>query len=457
MTYFKLIIGFECGVDKSVCPLGYPEYCLRCISKKFIETHFLVDVLKITEQDSEERRLEMNYRYIWRKYHDILNIRHIIILSKKGLPMFNMAVGDQPINATLLSGFIQANVIFSSEGLPRSEKKPPSSIKISRKFYEFQYKDFNILLRDGKLCRICLILDESASNNLKELLSNFTEIFEEIYKEDIFKFDKIGDSGIFDHVKKLIEKTFEVNLIYPQILSAQIPPRIINNFSLIQRALYEYIKDLIKERPYFFIPNILNYTSRILGVISKEEILWNMYQMVRDNLVMATDLEFQRDEIQVREQEKQEREYELKKILEIKDVQEIELESKKISVEEARKKIKLYQKKAEIAEKNFVYQEALNEYQKALTYAKAKEENFKTEIGKIAFKILEIIKLNKEIELKFAIEQANKFEKKKNYILALKFLFQVKDIIASENIKGDNERKIQKLNLRIKRLQNLLR
>ncbi|GAH95086.1 unnamed protein product, partial [marine sediment metagenome] len=39
-----------------------------------------------------------------------------------------------------------------------------------------------------------------------------------------------------------------VNLIYPQTLSAQIPANIIDNFSLIQKAVFEYSNDLLKER-----------------------------------------------------------------------------------------------------------------------------------------------------------------------------------------------------------------
>jgi hypothetical protein len=54
-------------------------------------------------------------------------------------------------------------------------------------------------------------------------------------------------------------------------------------------------------------------------------------------------------------------------------------------------------RKAEIAEKNTVNQETLNEYQKALNYAR--EFNLENEISDISVKISEIIKLNNEIEL----------------------------------------------------------
>jgi len=455
LTYFKLVLGYECGVDKSVCPLGYPDYCPRCIFKKFKNAEFIIDKIETLEQDSDIKRQEMNYRYIWKKYKDILNIRHIIILSNNGVPIYNMAVGDFPIDAALLSGFIQANILFSSEKLAISDKKRTSQDTYDRNFYEFQYKDFNILLRNGKFCRICLILDNSASSNLRELLSHFVDIFEKIYGDKLKEFEKTGNLEFFKSVKKLIEKMFEVNLIYPQTLSAQIPPNIVDNFSLIQQAVFEYSNDLLKEKPYFFIPNILDTTARILGTIPREEILWNIYQMLRHNLILSKDLQFQRNELDIRKQKKKEREFEIRKILEKKELIEIVNESTLISIEEAHQKMNFYLKKAEVAKKNSAYQEALNEYEKALVYAK--RYNAQAEIGKISFQILEVLNLNKEIELEFAKDQSTKAEKKKDFIKTLKYLFEIKDILTAEFDNEKNEKKLIKLNQHIKKIQNLLR
>ncbi len=455
MTYFKLVLGYECGVDKSVCPLGYPDYCPRCIFKKFKNAEFIIDKIETLEQDSDIKRQEMNYRYIWKKYKDILNIRHIIILSNNGVPIYNMAVGDFPIDAALLSGFIQANILFSSEKLAISDKKRTSQDTYDRNFYEFQYKDFNILLRNGKFCRICLILDNSASSNLRELLSHFVDIFEKIYGDKLKEFEKTGNLEFFKSVKKLIEKMFEVNLIYPQTLSAQIPPNIVDNFSLIQQAVFEYSNDLLKEKPYFFIPNILDTTARILGTIPREEILWNIYQMLRHNLILSKDLQFQRNELDIRKQKKKEREFEIRKILEKKELIEIVNESTLISIEEAHQKMNFYLKKAEVAKKNSAYQEALNEYEKALVYAK--RYNAQAEIGKISFQILEVLNLNKEIELEFAKDQSTKAEKKKDFIKTLKYLFEIKDILTAEFDNEKNEKRLIKLNQHIKKIQNLLR
>ena len=174
--------------------------------------------------------------------------------------------------------------------------------------------------------------------------------------------------------------------------------------------------------------------------------------MIREDVIIWADLEFQRKELESKEEDIQKREYVIQKIMEIKDLDEIIFECQDMNEVAAMKKVNSLLKKGEIAEKDVAYQEALNEYQKALTYAK--EFNMETIIGKISFKILEIIKLNKEVELKFALEQASKSEKRKDYVVALKYLFQIKENLSSQNEDNKRDKQLQRINSRIKKLQN---
>ena len=174
--------------------------------------------------------------------------------------------------------------------------------------------------------------------------------------------------------------------------------------------------------------------------------------MIRENIIIWKNLEFQGQEVESKKQEKQKREHIIQNFMEIKDLEEIVFECHDMSIEDAHKKINSSMKKGEIAEKNAAYQEALFEYQKALNYAK--EFNMEIEIEDISFKILEIIKLNKKVELNFAMEQANKSEKRRDYVIALKYLFQIKDILTSENEDVNKDKQLQKLNNRIRRIQN---
>lgn len=446
MTYFKLIAGFDCGVDKSVCQSGYPANCFNCLTKKFNDASIFMDLIETVEQHSEQKKKEMLYKYIWKKYQDISIIRHVIILSKTGLPAFNMAVGDLPIDASLLSGFIQANVAFSSEDLTLMDRINPE-----KKFYEFEYKNFNILLCNGRISRICLIVEKKPSNSLKEMLSDFTDIFEVNYKDEIIEFENRGDLNLLDGVKSLVEKTLEVILVYPLTISSRIPPDLIEHFSIVQEGIYECGKDLLKGEPNFFITTLIDFTSKLLGVISKEEILWNIYQMVRENIIIWESLEFQRQELESKRQAKQKREGVVQKIMERKDLQEIIFECQDMNADKACIKINSILKKGEIAEKNAAHQEALNEYQKALTYAK--EFNMEKEIGQIQLKISELVKINKNVELNFALEQVNKAEKKKDYVIALKYLFQIRDLLSVEVDKEKYDKLLQKTVQRIQKLQ----
>jgi hypothetical protein len=247
-------------------------------------------------------------------------------------------------------------------------------------------------------------------------------------------------------------------MIYPLTLSTQIPPNVFENFPLIQKAIYEFSKDLLKEQPYFFISTVLETTSKILGVFSKEEILWNFYQMMRENIIVRIKSDHQEEELDIKKQKEKEREHVIQNIFELKKAEDIIFESFDMSIEDARKKLNAALKKAEIAEKNLTYQEALNEYQKALTYAK--EFNMEPEIAKISSKVLEIKKLNKYIELDSAMEQANKAEKKKDYVIALKYLFQVIDMFNSENFENDekmNEKMLHKIEQKIEKIRTYLR
>ncbi|MFX1524161.1 MAG: hypothetical protein ACFFCC_11690 [Promethearchaeota archaeon] len=447
MTHFKLVSGIDCGIDKSVCENGYPDNCFNCLSKRFSEANIFIDIYEVVEQQSEQKRREMLYKHIWRKYQDILSIRHVIILSKGGVPAFNMAVGDLPIDPSLIAGFIQANVVFSGEELTLIDKINPE-----KNFYEFEYKNFHLLLKVGTLCTPCLILDRRASGNLRESLSNFADILEGDYEDELQEFDKTGDINILTPVKNLVEKLFEVTIIYPLTLSTQIPPDLFENLTPIQKAVYETCKDLLKDEDFFFILNLINTTSKLLGVISKEEILWNIYQMIREDVIIWADLEFQRKELESKEEDIQKREYVIQKIMEIKDLDEIIFECQDMNEDTAMKKVKSLLKKGEIAEKDAAYQEALNEYNKALTYTK--EFNMERMIGKISFKILEIIKLNKEVELNFALEQASKSEKRKDYVVALKYLFQIKEDLISQDEDDKRDKQLQRINSHIKKLQN---
>ncbi|MFX1316678.1 MAG: hypothetical protein ACFE9T_12505, partial [Promethearchaeota archaeon] len=141
-------LQFNCGYTKKKCT-KYPKNCVPCIKNRLKKLGFEMDTnLEIIELDSEERRLKLERETIWQRFLDVLNIKTIIIMDKEsGLTLLNYDVSGVDIDAELLSGFIQANIIFSESGEVSTEK---GKSLYEYHFYEFQYKNFNIMLKYGR-------------------------------------------------------------------------------------------------------------------------------------------------------------------------------------------------------------------------------------------------------------------------------------------------------------------
>jgi len=172
--------------------------------------------------------------------------------------------------------------------------------------------------------------------------------------------------------------------------------------------------------------------------------------LMKENIIVQS-LEFQKKALKDTQQKKEERENIIQKLMEMKNLEDIIFESHQMTPDMALLKIDTLIKKGEIAEKNDAYQEALNEYQTALNYAK--EFFLEEKINEISSKILEIIKINKDVELNYAILQANRAEWKKNYVIALKYLFLINDALSAENRDGIHDKQLNKINKKIKKIQ----
>ena len=51
------------------------------------------------------------------------------------------------------------------------------------------------------------------------------------------------------------------------------------------------------------------------------------------------------------------------------------------------------------------------------------------------------------------MKQAGRSESKGDYVIALKYLFQIQDLLTDENHNGEYDKQLQKLNRRIKKIQ----
>jgi tetratricopeptide (TPR) repeat protein len=457
MVYFQISrIGFNCGYDKNECN-KYPDYCMECVKIRIREFGFEIDDdIKVYEMDSEEKRIQMFRDLIWQKFLDVLNIKHILLMTKNsGLPILNYPISGAGINVGLLTGFIQANITFSESG---DTSNNISNFAIDHQFYEFHYKTFNILLKNGEFIRICLILDDSASASLRILVSEFLNEYEMKYRDKLIKNIKTGALDFDDTIDFIID-TFNVKLVFPMILTHTFLPNFMEsiNKNYIQKAIIDFAKELLISKPFFFIYNLLNKVKNIVN-IDANIILYEIYQLLEKNIIIPTTIETVETTVKDFQETHALRIANNELISHIiandNAINELKENAKNMDGEEANKLIDHFIKKAKIAEKALAYIEAQKEYEKALYLATG--FNYKKEIGKISFMVLELDKKFKEMELDYAQNAGEKAEKRKDYIKAIRHYQKVLKILKEFSIFYDNDTKIKKMKKKITKLQKLI-
>ncbi|MFX1366622.1 MAG: hypothetical protein ACFFCE_16790 [Promethearchaeota archaeon] len=454
MVNFKIDqLGFNCGKTKEKCP-KYPKYCYECIKNTLRKQGFVIDSnLTVFNVDSDERRIKVEQDLIWRKFSDVLNIRHIIIIDKEsGLALLNYPVSGEEINADLLSGFIQANITFSE-----SHKESNKSVYSAKdhKFYEFQYQNFNILLKDGETIRLCLMLDNKASEFIRTKVSHFISEFEEIFKQELSNFRSAG-LFIYKNMIDYIVNLFEIRLVFPMILTQSIPPNIMEgiNQNQIQKAIFNFAKELLLEKSFFFINNLLNRVKKIVNLEARV-ILYQIYQLVENKIFIPTKLETavsNLEKIQESQDEKVEKYKPISSIIIKKsDFGDLKEQIEEMDLSAAVDIIKESIKKGKVAEKALNYQEGEREYKKALFLAK--EFNLKSEIDGISEILIKLDKEVKQIELDFIIEAGENAEKNGDYINSIQHYQKALKILEDFLIYNISDSRIKKLKRKIIKLR----
>ncbi|MFX1303754.1 MAG: hypothetical protein ACFE9X_10380 [Promethearchaeota archaeon] len=454
MVYFEIDqLGFNCGKIKEKCS-KYPKFCMDCVKNKLKQLGFEIDSnLKVFEVDSYERRLQMERELIWRKFLDVLNIRHVIIIDKdSGLTLLNYPVSGEEINADLLSGFIQANITFS-ESHKGSYKSSPSAR--NHKFYEFQYQNFNILLRNGEFIRLCLMLDHKASENMRTQVLQFIPEFEEIFNQELQNFRNAGMFYYKNMVDYIID-ILEIKLVFPMKLAHSITPKDLEsiNQNQLQKAIYNIAKELLISKSFFFINNLLNRVKKIVN-LDANVILFQIYQLVENKTIIPTKLEAAVSNIEMIQEARDEKIAKYKPISSI-IITDSDLENLKEKVEDmdessANKMIKELIKKGKAAEKSLAYQVGEHEYKKALFLAR--EFNLKTEMDRISKLLLDLDKQVKQIELDFTLKAGENAEKSGDKINSIHYYQKALKILESFLIYNISDSRIKKLKKKIIKLR----
>ncbi|MFW9968968.1 MAG: hypothetical protein ACFFDF_02125 [Candidatus Odinarchaeota archaeon] len=457
MVYFQISpIGFDCGTDKNDCE-NYPDFCKECVKNQLEKFGLNLNYnLKFTIIDSEEKRIQMFQDLIWQKFLDVLNIKHILLMAKEsGLALIDYPISGSGVNTELLTGFIQANITFSeSSNIPNGDEIQENI----HQFYEFQYETFNILLKNGQFIRICLVLDRKASDSLKNLVTEFLSDYESKY------LDKIGahtTKGImhFEDTLDFIIDIFNVKLVFPMILTHTLLPEqltaIIKN--PIQKAIIDFAKTLLDTKSFFFIINLIDEVQKIVH-IDAYKILYEIYKLIEKKIILPTAIETVEDTINNFQESRAVRLANNELISSITTnndaFNDLKEKAKHMEEEEVESLINTFIRKAETAEKGLAYKEAQKEYELALYLASGFD--YKEEVGRISFMILELDKKIKELDLEYALKMGEKAEKKKDYIKAINYYQQGLKILNDVQDINGNESQIKKLNKKISNLQKHL-
>ncbi|MHA2037153.1 MAG: hypothetical protein ACW972_00340 [Promethearchaeota archaeon] len=457
MVYFQISrIGFDCGLDKDSCK-DYPGYCSECVIKQLKK--YSLDVnqnIKVTLIDSEEKRIQMVQDLIWQKFLDVLNIKHIVLTAKKsGLLAIDYPISGAGVDIPLLTGFIQANISFSESGNVQDNSTNGGQ---ESQFYEFQYHNFSILLKNGKFLRICLVLDHKASDTLKTLISEFLNEYEARYLDKISTLVRKGRLDL-DSTLDFIIDTFNIQLVFPMILTHTFLPEVVESIekNFIQKAIIDLAKSLLVSKQFFFIINLVDEVQKIVHIESNR-ILYEIYRLIEQKIIIPTTIETAEDKISTFQESQAARIANnelISPIIANEDaINELKEKAKHMNEDEIVSSLNSFIKKAELAEKGLAYKEALKECEKALFLATGFD--MKEAIGRISFMILELDKKNKELELEYALKIGEKAEKKKDYIKAINYYKECLAILRKDGIFEDTESRIKKLEKRLTSLQKQL-
>ncbi|MBY9017295.1 MAG: hypothetical protein KGD66_00540 [Candidatus Lokiarchaeota archaeon] len=451
MVYFIINgLGFNCRNDKRTCA-NKDISCRICIINKLKEMGFEITTnLKILRIISDDKRQEMERDSIWQKFLDVLNIKYVLIMdNESGLSLLNYPVSSAEIDASLLSGFIQANITFS-ESSEVSGNMPESIIE--HHFFEFQYKDFNILLKNGEFIRICFILDHKASLHMKSNVDQFLDIFEDTFNDNFIALRETGlfnDEGMNDY----IIDSFNIDLVFPMTLTYAIPPELLDqiNENRVQKAIYELAKEALSDKSFFYINTLLNKVKKIVH-IQLNVVLYEIYQLLEKKIIVTMPLEAILSNLENKQDTSQKREIKIQPLssMIINDEDLVKLKSKIQNLDESAGKeiIKEIMKKGKSAEH---YQSAEKEYKKAVLLSR--EFKFKEEEKRASRLLFKSEKKMKEIELEFSIETGDKSEKNKDYIKAIHNYQNAIKIMEENLIYSVSDPRIKKLKRKILKLR----
>ncbi len=212
------------------------------------------------------------YQAIADTFSDVANLNRLLVLHKEsGICVFD-PFAEESQDATLVAGFLQAISTFGhdlgdSPGLADESED-------ARTLRELQYEGFRILINDGRFVRVALVLSGTPSDQLRNRLETFTDVFEKRYKADFEHWE--GRVDQFNSAADLVEEVFLISLRHPHSLAPRKPRGV--QLNSIESDIHKLSKELTKDREYIFLGQILS-TYLAAAKTDKLEALMSIYQL----------------------------------------------------------------------------------------------------------------------------------------------------------------------------------
>ncbi|TES94069.1 MAG: hypothetical protein E3J90_13290 [Promethearchaeota archaeon] len=163
----------------------------------------------------KRRRRIVSLKALYQKLSDVENMQYVLILTKDGgIPCYSKSLADVPIDESLISGFLSAISTFGKE-IGAKIQEGEGGLE------ELSYRQFKIIINEGKYVNTALLLLKHPSDAIKEKLKNFNSIFEDIYRDRLVNFT--GQVLEDTPITKMIEEVFEADLLYPhQVVESKV-------------------------------------------------------------------------------------------------------------------------------------------------------------------------------------------------------------------------------------------
>ena len=174
------------------------------------------------------------------KFTDILSLNHVIVIDKKsGLNVFEQFFGGKSMDATLISGFLDAIRSFGLE-LTGSYRQTQT--------IALEYQNSKVLMSEYKNFRLILIMAERPSQEFLNSIDSLSYDIDVNFGEQLKNFG--GNIKAFEDIKDLISNHLNTAFISP--LKVLIPPDV--KLKPAEKSMTNKAKQLMKQNnlTYFY-------------------------------------------------------------------------------------------------------------------------------------------------------------------------------------------------------------